>query len=46
MLIFVLDKLSSNSGINEVEEYAIEYCECDEDGEFLSGSDYNLAEEV
>lgn len=28
-----------------VEEYALEYCECDEDGEFVQGSDYDLAEE-
>ena len=28
-----------------VEEYALEYCECDTDGEFISGSDYDLAEE-
>ena len=25
--------------------YALEYCECDEDGEFVVGSDYELAEE-
>lgn len=29
----------------DVEEYALEYCECDEDGEFIQGSDYDLAEE-
>lgn len=28
-----------------IEEYALEYCECDEDGEFISGSNYDLAEE-
>lgn len=28
-----------------IEEYALEYCECDEDGEFLWGSNYDLAEE-
>lgn len=28
-----------------VEEYALEYCECDEDGEFVQGSDFDLAEE-
>lgn len=27
------------------EEYALEFCECDEEGEFISGSDYDLAEE-
>lgn len=29
----------------QIEEYALEYCECNEDGEFISGSDYDLAEE-
>lgn len=29
-----------------VEEYALEYCEFDEDGEFLQGSDFDLAEEI
>lgn len=28
----------------DVEEYALEYCECDEEGEFLTGSDYDFAE--
>lgn len=28
-----------------VTEYALEYCECDGDGEFISGSDYDLAAE-
>lgn len=28
-----------------VEEYALEYCECDDDREFMQGSDYELAEE-
>lgn len=27
-----------------VEEYALDYCECDEDGELASGSDYDFAE--
>lgn len=27
------------------EEWALEYCECDENGEFIDGSDYVLAEE-
>lgn len=27
-----------------VEEYALEYCTCDEDGDFVDGSDYDLAE--
>lgn len=26
-----------------IEEYALEYCETDEDGEFVEGSDYDLA---
>lgn len=29
----------------DIEEYALEYCECDEDGEFIQGSDFDLAEE-
>lgn len=29
-----------------IEEYALEYCECDEDGEFVQGSDYELAEKA
>lgn len=28
-----------------IEEYALEYCDCNEDGEVISGSDYDLAEE-
>ncbi len=28
----------------EIEEYALEFCEVDDDGEFLKGSDYYLAE--
>ena len=28
-----------------VTEYALEYCVCDEDGNFVCGSDYDLAEE-
>lgn len=27
-----------------IEEYALEYCECDEDGGFVEGSDFDLAE--
>ena len=26
-------------------EYALEYCECNEDGEFVQGSDFDFAEE-
>ena len=29
----------------QIEEFALEYCECNENGEFISGSDYDLAEE-
>lgn len=29
-----------------IEEWALEYCECDSDGEWVDGSDYVLAEEV
>lgn len=35
----------SHGYVWDIEEYAIEYCECDEDGEFVQGSDYDLAEE-
>lgn len=28
-----------------ITEYALEWCECDEDGELVQGSDYELAEE-
>lgn len=34
-----------NDYLMEIEEYALEYCECDEDGEFLEGSDYDFAKE-
>lgn len=36
----------SNGHMTWIDEYALEYCECDEDGEFMQGSDYELAEEV
>lgn len=29
-----------------IKEYALEYCECDEDGDFVEGSDYDLAKEA
>lgn len=29
-----------------IDEYALEYCECDEEGEFVSGSDYEFAKEL
>lgn len=40
-------KCSYNEWSNgtDVTEYALEYCECDEDGVFLSGSDFEFAEE-
>lgn len=28
----------------DVAEYALEFCTCDEDGEFMDGSDYEFAE--
>lgn len=30
--------------IIEVTEYALEYCQCDEDGDFVMGSDYDFAD--
>lgn len=27
-----------------IEEYALQYCNCDEDGDLIDGSDYDLAE--
>lgn len=29
-----------------VEEYALEFCECDSDGEFVCGSDFEYAAEI
>lgn len=34
----------SNIDSWSIEEYALEYCECDKNGEFVEGSDYDLAE--
>lgn len=34
-----------NGHMTWIEEYALEYCECDENGKFIQGSDYDLAEE-
>lgn len=31
--------------LHNVTEYALEYCECDENRDFVSGSDYDFAEE-
>lgn len=30
----------------DITEYALEFCRCDEDGEFIDGSDYEFAEEI
>ncbi|MCI8795353.1 MAG: hypothetical protein HFG89_00665 [Dorea sp.] len=39
-------RCSYNGGyVWDIEEYALEYCECDESGEFIQGSDYELAKE-
>ena len=35
-----------DNALYNVTEYALEYCECDENGNFVSGSDYDLAEEI
>lgn len=32
------------STVMQADEWALEYCECDEDGDFIQGSDYDLAE--
>lgn len=32
-----------NDNLIEIEEYMLEYCKCDEDGEFVEGSDYDFA---
>lgn len=29
-----------------ITEYALEFCKCDEDGEFIEGGDYDFAEEL
>lgn len=33
----------SSGYVWNVEEYALEYCDCDADGEFIQGSDFDLA---
>lgn len=38
-------KYTEDGSLYNVEEYGLEYCECDEDGEFIQGSDYDLAPE-
>ncbi len=37
---------NNGSGLWTIEEYALEYCEFDDDGEFISGSDYDFAEDI
>lgn len=34
-----------DGSLYNIQEYALEYCECDEDGEFVQGSDFEFAEE-
>lgn len=34
----------SSCGTTWIEEYALEFCECDEDGDFIQGSDFELAD--
>lgn len=36
---------SHGSKVLQADEWALEYCECDEDGDFVQGSDFDLAEE-
>lgn len=36
----------SGGNVWDIEEYALEYCECDENGEFVQGSDFDLADET
>lgn len=36
-------KYTLHHGTMWIDEYALEYCECDEDGDFIMGSDYDLA---
>lgn len=38
-------KYTEDGSLYNIEEYALEYCECDENGEFIQGSDFDLAEE-
>lgn len=37
---------TADGELHNITEYALEYCECDEDGEFVEGSDYTLAAEM
>lgn len=35
----------SGGKVLQADEWALEYCECDEDGDFIQGSNFTLAEE-
>lgn len=35
-----------DGSLYNIEEYALEYCECDEYGEFVQGSNFEFAKEV
>lgn len=35
----------AGSTVIQADEWALEFCECDEDGEYITGADYVLAEE-
>lgn len=35
----------TGSAVIQADEWALEFCECDEDGEYITGADYDLAEE-
>lgn len=37
---------SEDIALYNIDEYALEYCACDEEGEFVSGSDYEFAKEL
>lgn len=39
-------KYSRSDQLHFIDEWALDYCLCDEEGEFLSGSDFDLAEEI
>lgn len=38
-------KYTKDGQSHYITEYALEYCKCDEDGEFIEGSDYDFAAE-
>lgn len=39
-------KISAVVGtVVQADEWALEFCECDEDGEYIGGADYELAQE-